>query len=882
MKHAVRRIGLSFIICHLSFSHAVAQDVTVGFDLSQAGHRFSPTWGLDLAWPNEQNLRKGINHMGKDNVGVGRTAFRFDKPLVGDSVLDASVIEKMRQRATLFNIHSTTLPLIFTADQEAGADEYFVKNNVCNTDHWATMINSHVHWMQKYTRHPILAVSPYNEPDYWTKEEGATVAKQWQLAKQLKEQYPRFSDIALVGGNTLNNDKALEWYTSGKQYYDWGNTHQLAGSMANYIRFFQQLEQDGKVGYADEMHNVGDAMVGLEYGLDIGIWWGFESRARGEFCDISRNGERLAYAEHRNNWTSASVYRHDDGRVKAFIGSSERQAYTTTYQFVSLDRDVYFDGYGPTRQFTIEMPGGTGYQKGQTNAERVVDITFGPDVALMPVTAGTYKLVNKATGLVLALQNGKIVMQKDRKQRQQQWTVEPVDPRIGGDYSFYDIRSAYDGKTRPNVRDFSTLDQAEVIAYGANEQPTLNERWYLEYGGDGYYFVRNGESAFYLNSVAGSKTEGTAVNQRKLQTANTLIARQLWRLLPADVDIDDQAPVAPTALTAQVLPAAVSLSWQQEQADDLAGCMVLRAELTGDGAEPQWNTIARGAQQPYTDNSVMPGRTYIYKVQALDHSQNRSQASQEVQVTTADAPALVARWTFDGSLSDASGNAFTATQADEPTFVDGHDGQDGQALSLKRQYVQLPATIVKGDELTVALWVNLRNNAQWQRLFDFGYDTQHYLFLTPVSGSNKMRLALRNGGDEQVLDCPDQLTALKWRHVAVTIADGTATIYVDGQQVAQKGGFTISPTDVHPVLCYLGRSQYTSDPLLNAWLQDVRIYSHALTATEVQQAMSTTSAVCSPSTLHPSPSTVYTLDGIRQQQARRGLNIIDGQLRVVE
>ena len=38
----------------------------------------------------------------------------------------------------------------------------------------------------------------------------------------------------------------------------------------------------------------------------------------------------------------------------------------------------------------------------------------------------------------------------------------------------------------------------------------------------------------------------------------------------------------------------------------------------------------------------------------------------------------------------------------------------------------------------------------------------------------------------------------------------------------------------------------------------------------------------SPSTLHPSPSTVYTLDGIRQQQARRGLNIIDGQLRVVE
>ena len=327
-------------------------DVSVPYAISAEGKRFQPTWGLDQAWPNESNLLKGINHMGKENIGIGRSA---------------------------------TLPLVFTADQEAVGPndanpdrvppEYFVKNKSANIEHWAAMINSHVHWMQANTKHPVVGISPFNEPDYWSIEEGATPEKQWQVAKLLKEQYPRCAEIPMVGGNTLNNDKALEWYTPGKQYYEWGNTHQLAGSFDNFAGFFQQLKKDGKVGYADEMHNVGEAMVGLEYGMTVGIWWGFDSRARGEFCDISRNGVRLAYGEHRNNWTAASVYRHDDGRVKAFVGSSERQAKTTTYQFVSTERDVYYDGYGPVHEFVMEMPGGTGYQTGQTRTCLLLRLT---------------------------------------------------------------------------------------------------------------------------------------------------------------------------------------------------------------------------------------------------------------------------------------------------------------------------------------------------------------------------------------------------------------------------------------------------------------------------------------------------------------------------
>jgi hypothetical protein len=231
-----------FATCLASNAQVVEKaDVTIAFDLSQTGHRFNPTWGLDQAWISEQNLRKGINHMGKENIGIGRSAYRFTYPLVNDSALAANVITKLKERSNIFNIVDKELPIVFTADQEAGTCDYFVVNKNCNIEHWAAMINSHVHWMQQYTSHPIVGVSPFNEPDYWTQEEGATVQKQWQVAKLLKENYPRCAEVAMVGGNTLNDDKALTWYTSGKQYYDWGNTHQLAGSFDNYVKFYKQL-----------------------------------------------------------------------------------------------------------------------------------------------------------------------------------------------------------------------------------------------------------------------------------------------------------------------------------------------------------------------------------------------------------------------------------------------------------------------------------------------------------------------------------------------------------------------------------------------------------------------------------------------------------------
>ena len=861
-------------------------DVSMAFDIGAEGRRFEPTWGLDLAWINEQNLRKGVNHMLKENVGIGRSSFRVLNPLKGDTALTSDQIAGLRERSNLFNtVVSQTLPLVLNCDNGyrpeghtgSNINTYYTTNKRANKEHWAAAIAAHVAWMQKNTKHPVAGVSPFNEPDLDTDELAqGTAADERDVARLLKQNYTDVLGEAIIaGGNTLNNDKALSWYNTGKQFYDWGNTHQLAGSFDNFARFFQQVAKDGKVGYDDEMHNTVEAMVGLEYGMSVGIWWGFDSRTRGEFCQISRNGTRLAYGEHRDNWTAASVWRHDDGRVKAFIGSSERQAVTTSYQFVSKDRDVYYDGYGPVREFRMEIPGGTGYQKGQTNAERVIDITWGDDVP-PAVIDGTYKIVCKQTGNVVAwTSTGSGVLQQKFAEgnKKQQWTVKPCSSRTGGDYSFYDIASVADERVHINVKNYSTASGGETIAW-AQDAPTSNEQWYLEYAGNGYYYLRCRESALYLAA------SGTTAQARLVQTnmlPENARSRMMFRFLPLDADYDTQAPAAPEGLTATPHAASVTLTWNASADADLEGYMVVRAQAGTD----DWNTIARKlTTTTYTDNTCRPGIAYIYKVKAIDRAQNLSEPSATAEAAPTAERSMTARWQMEGNTKDQTENMMDAALAATGSYVDGRtEGTKALRLNGTSQFVQLPYEIADADELTVAMWVKMRSSSTWQRLLDFGTDTEHYMFLTPKNSyTNVMRFAIKNGGDEQTLDCKTALASSQWKHVVLTIGGGRTAIYVDGEEAASTTAITISPSDIRPVLNYIGRSQFAADPLMSADIDDVRIYNYALTADDVKTLMDggELTAVESPDTGRQ-PAAIYGIDGVKRPEARRGLNIIDGK-----
>ncbi len=810
---------------------AHAQDRTLLFSPSDPGvARPIPTWGLDTAWLSADNVRRGAIFMGKPQVDVIRFSFTGDWPLTNGD-LGASALSEFNDRMAIVNSYTDAHAALYLNNDSPTYDASFIGGDGrIEPGAWAQLINATRQRCVNAGR-TVLSVSPYNEPDNSFAQ--GSVTRLGDVSWQLRNTFgANFSGIQLYGASTLNPDNANSWYNTlnGWNYLEAGCTHQLAGSFDNYAAFFQNVQANGDLGVNDELHNVMEAIVGAEYGMDVGIWWGTAERARGEFVKAS-DGQRLAYAEHRANWTAAAVYRGTNGAVQAFVGESERQALPTTYRFFSKDRDVFYDGDGPRRDYTVTTTGGAGYQTAaHRNAERVVNITWGADVP--PLINGRYLIVNRNSGKVMEVAGANTNAGANIQQNtyaggtHQQWDVVPLPATQGGDYSYFTLTPVHSGKAT-DLNNWSYDDGGNVMQW--DNTGGVNQHWYLEYVSNGWFYVRSRWSGKYLDVSGASTANGANIFQ---WTGNGGLNQQ-WRFIPTNAAVEFVAPATPTGLTATTNAVSVRLNWNASAAPDFAGYTVLRATNAGGPFE----IVARGlTSNAFTDKSANRRQTYFYRVNAVDKSLNTSGNSGIVAALPSCSPALVARYSFDGNTNDTSGNAnHPIVTVGPPAFVAGNYGS-AVDLSGSGQYTMLPANLLASvTNFTIALWVNWDGGGAWQRLFDFGNDTTQYMFLTPSSGSGTLRFAIttNGGGTEQILQAAP-LPVGQWRHVAVTRNGDTAKLYTNGV-VAASSTITIAPADFNPALNYLGESQYAADPLFNGRLDELFIYNYALSDTEILQ-----------------------------------------------
>src|SRR5574344_67719 len=793
-------------------------DCTLLYNLADSGVAKPMLFGLDTSWPSETNMRRGVAFMGAGNIDIVRVSFQPSHPIV-DGDLQWQQIADLKTRLQYADIAGKNVKVELNDDTHDGdsVDSWYGSN----AERWAQLIDITTKRLQE-SGHPVISVAPFNEPDYTDWNQGSKTDF-YNITAQLKKN-SRFDTIRICGGNTLNTDEALSWYNALKSNLDEGNTHQLAGSFANYATFFQTVRANGDYATADELHNTMEAMVGVEYGAQEGIWWGTAEYSRSAFCKASK-GKRLGYAEHRDNWTAASVYRNTDSQVQACRGASERQAVTTTFRFAYKDRDVYYDGYGPTREYLKTIPGGTGYQTGQSNAECVVNITSGDDV--QPVIKGKYYIVNRATGKALAQDVNNTSLSAAVRQYDinssvaQQWNVVPVDSTIGGDYSYFLITSAKNGYSF-DIINWSLSEKTGLTVYtlakGANQQ------WFLEYADDGYFYIRNRQSSKCLQPMFNSAVNGVTI----AQYTKSNIALQQWRFVPADVSVDFKAPAAPTSLSASANNESVSLSWTPSTATDVRGYDVLRAEF----ADGEYNTIARYVTtSSYVDNTVTANTTYYYKVRAQDLSLNRSDCSNVVSAASTGANNLVADYDFENSDKDNTINQNDCDIYGTPTYATGKIGNRALSFDGSTYFVQLPYTIANHQSMTIAAWVYWKGGDNWQRIFDFGNGETQYMFLSPSTNDSKLKFAIKNEGTEWQLNT-SSLAKNTWTHIAVTIGATDVCMYVNGALVSQTKTINVRPTDFKPLFNYIGRSQF-SDPLFNGYIDEFRIYNYDMSATDV-------------------------------------------------
>lgn len=276
------------------------------------------------------------------------------------------------------------------------------------------------------------------------------------------------------------------------------------------------------------------------------------------------------------------------------------------------------------------------------------------------------------------------------------------------------------------------------------------------------------------------------------------------------------------SVTRNISYSGASLAASARDEDIIFGDSLTFSKLSG----PSWLTVASNGALSGTPQGSDVGLN-TFSVRVTDASGLFADATLNITVLPY---SLRSQYSFEGNLND-SVNGYTGTATGSPGYV---PGAIGQAISLNgsSDSVALPGAAVNYKQITVAAWVYWNGGNMWQRIFDFGNDTNHYLFVTPF-GAEGIRFAIKNGGSEQVLGTGWALSANCWNHVAVTLTGSSATLYLNGAQVASSTGITISPADFAPSLNYLGRSQFANDPLFNGKIDDFRIYNYALSATEI-------------------------------------------------
>ena len=216
----------------------------------------------------------------------------------------------------------------------------------------------------------------------------------------------------------------------------------------------------------------------------------------------------------------------------------------------------------------------------------------------------------------------------------------------------------------------------------------------------------------------------------------------------------------------------------------------------------------------------------------------------------ADENGLVAHYPLDettGTVAeDTTGHGYDGTVSGDATWADG-------ALSLggTNGHVKLPDNMMAGlDAITVStkVWVD---PAQATPYFiwglgntDGGGTGNGYLFTT--GNAYRSSIATGNWTTEQTVTSGANLTRGTWKTLTYTLANQTATLYLDGVKVGEKTGVTIKPGDIGAGATkanYLGRSDYTNDRYLKGKVRDFRIYNRALSVAEVRDIAADPSAI---------------------------------------
>jgi len=210
-------------------------------------------------------------------------------------------------------------------------------------------------------------------------------------------------------------------------------------------------------------------------------------------------------------------------------------------------------------------------------------------------------------------------------------------------------------------------------------------------------------------------------------------------------------------------------------------------------------------------------------------------------------PGRAAAWGFNETgattSADASGNNNAATLVNGPTFVPGKNG-NGLSFDGTNDYLTVPnspSLDISGNALTLSMWINPTGSAGDQVVLGKHWNatmtSPYYQFGLELQSNGRVpAFQIGTTGGVQAVTTGTALALNQWSHLAIVFNGSTVQFYVNGALAATRTLVASITARGNPLR--MGADANTQQ-FYKGMLDDVRIYSRALTQAEVQGDMTT-------------------------------------------
>jgi fibronectin type 3 domain-containing protein len=399
--------------------------------------------------------------------------------------------------------------------------------------------------------------------------------------------------------------------------------------------------------------------------------------------------------------------------------------------------------------------------------------------------------------------------------------------------------------------------QASVATY------TVNLTWGASTGPNGVanYLVERCQG---VNCTGFSQIASVPSSATSYPDANVLPASYSYRVRAVDSNNNNSAysntasvtvadvtpPTAPSGLTATGNAQSISLLWTAST--DNVGVTGYLVERCSGASCSNFAQIASQTGTTYTDSNLAIGN-YSYRVRATDAANNISAYSNIASAASVSGPStLVAAYAFDEgtgtTTADQSGNNDTGTLSNA-TWTTSGKYQNALSYNGSTSFVNIgrptPFTNLTGT-MTLEAWVfPTQNPADDGQIISFSNSNSGWQLKTSKdTGPRTFGLAVYgNGATARAQRYSNtQITLNTWYHVAgvYSAAAQTLDIYVNGvlDDGVLRNAVPTSQSLPNNVNVNIGRRGDNNFYFFGT-IDDVRVYSRALTAGQIQADMAT-------------------------------------------